>query len=90
MINFHFANQVYPAASFERDYKAYIKEALETNDHWSILTGKKMIREPLIPALRLANLKSVEGLVESTVGGKSTAAFMKKAAQLAAKNKSKI
>ncbi len=90
MIKFNFANQVFPAASFDADYKAYIKEALETNDHWSILAGKKMIREQLIPALRLANLKSVEGLVESTVEGRSTVAFMKKAAQLAAKNKSKI
>ncbi|KAI9015938.1 ClpP/crotonase-like domain-containing protein [Hyaloraphidium curvatum] len=90
MVKYNFVNQVYPAATFEKSYKAFLREALETNDHKSILEGKKMIREQLIPGLRLANLKSVEGLVESTVEGRSTAAFLRKAEQLAKKNKNKL
>lgn len=90
MVKFNFVNQVFPAATFQQDYRAYLKEALETNDHKSILEGKKMIREQLTPALRLANLKSVEGLVESTVEGRSTVAFMRKAALLASKKKAQL
>lgn len=49
-----------------------------------------MIREQITPALRLANLKSVEGLVESGVEGRSTRAFLKKAADMAKKKAAKL
>ncbi|KXS21565.1 peroxisomal d3,d2-enoyl-CoA isomeras-like protein [Gonapodya prolifera JEL478] len=89
LISSGFANRVFPSATFEADVEKYLEDALKENDEGSVLVGKKLIAQPLIPSRMAAVTEANNELMERYLTGVPAKRFQAKAAELAAKRKSK-
>ncbi|KAJ3339942.1 hypothetical protein HDU93_007605 [Gonapodya sp. JEL0774] len=90
MLEMRFINRVFPTATFQKDVDAYLNEQLAVNDAGSMLVAKKLLVQPRLQSRLIGVTEANNELSERFITGIPAKRFAIKAAQLAAKRKSKL
>lgn len=81
------ANQIFPAASFQKDVQKYLQDKLDVNDGKSMMEAKRLMNAPLRDGRMVAVQNAMDALAERFVDGAPYERFAMKRKEMEAKSK---